>query len=127
MTTVSYREVLNAAHRLPPAAQAKLAAALLRGLKPQPETDRQASDASGLEPLPGLSGAELQVLAEAVVAPGQQKALEGLLEKNRVGSLTAEEETSLDELLAQVDQVGLLKARAQYTLSLGEGSEESPE
>jgi len=35
MTTISYGEVLKAAHQLPPAAQADLAAALLRNLKPR--------------------------------------------------------------------------------------------
>ena len=119
MTTISYREVLNAAHRLPPDAQAELATTLLRSLRGRSKAKRQANTAS-LEPLRGMSTAELTALAEAVVAPGQQQTLQELLERNRSGALTTEEETTLDELLAQVDQVGLLKARARYTLSLGE-------
>lgn len=46
--------------------------------------------------------------------------LQELLEGNRSGNLTLEEEEALDALLAQVDQIGLPKARARYTLSLGE-------
>ncbi len=64
-----------------------------------------------------MSRAELKALSESVVAPGQQQTLQALLEKNRSGVLTAEEEAALDNLLVQADQVGLLKARGQYTLS----------
>lgn len=81
----------------------------------------------GLEPLRRLSTAELSALAEAVLAPGNQASLQALLEKNRLGVLDSEEEAMLDELLAQVDQVGLLKARAQYTLRLSQESGELPE
>lgn len=125
MTTASYGEVLKAAHRLPPDAQAKLAATLLRSLKPR---DRQrVPDATRLDPLSGMSTAELNALAEAVVAPGKQETLQVLLEKNRTGALTTEEEVVLDQLLAQADQIGLLKARAQFTLFLREDAEELPE
>ena len=127
MTTVSYSEVLKAAHRLPPDAQAELAAALLRSLKPRPRGKKRAADANGLEPLRGMSAAELSALAEAVVAPGKQATLRALLEKNRASALAPEEEVVLDELLAQADQIGLLKARAQYTLRLAQDSEDLPE
>ncbi len=121
MTVVSYGDVLKAAHRLSPDAQAKLAKALLRDLKPQAKAKKQAFTSS-LEPLRGMSAAELKVLAESLLAPGQQQTLQVLLEKNRADALTSDEETLLDELLAQVDQIGLLKARARYTLSQDEGS-----
>ena len=127
MTTVSYGDILRAAHRLPPDAQAELAATLLRNLKPRARAKRRIADAASLDPLRGMSSAELRVLAEAVIAPGQQQTLQTLLDKNRSGALTAEEEAVLDELLGQADQVGLLKARARYTLSLSEGAEELPE
>ena len=127
MTTISYGEILKAAHQLPPAAQADLATALLRNLKPRSRYKKGTPDAINLEPLRGMSSAELKALSESVVAPGRQQTLQALLEKNRSGVLTAEEEAVLDALLVQVDQVGLLKARAQYTLSLGEGVAELPE
>jgi hypothetical protein len=56
--------------------------------------------------------------AEAVVAPDHQQQLEALLDKNRRGELSSEEQETLDELLTEVDQVALLKARARYTMSL---------
>lgn len=116
MTVVSYGDVLKAAHRLPRDAQVELAAALLRSAKSQPRKKARPASTVVLEPLSGMSIAELSALAEAVVAPGNQANLQALLEKNRLGALDPEEEAALDELLAQVDQVGLLKARAQYTL-----------
>lgn len=126
MTLASYSDVLKAAHRLPPDAQAELAATLLRNLKPRSKAKKQ-TQVTRLEPLLGMSDAELNVLAEAVIAPGQQQTLHQLLEKNQSGALTPHEETALDELLAQVDQVGLLKARARYTLSLGADPKEMAE
>lgn len=126
MTLVSYGDVLKAAHRLPPDAQAELAATLLRNLKPRSKAKKQ-TQATGLEPLRGMSVAELNVLAEAVIAPGQQQTLHELLIKNRSGALTPDQETVLDELLAQVDQVGLLKARARYTLDLTARPVEMPQ
>lgn len=118
MSTVSYREVLKAAHRLPPDAQAKLAATLLRDLNLLSRGKDEAPDGITLYPLRGMSQAELTVLAGSVLASGAQEELESMLEKNRQGSLSAREEIDLDDLLAQADQVGLLRARARYTLSL---------
>ncbi|HRI57595.1 MAG TPA: hypothetical protein PK170_10925 [Anaerolineae bacterium] len=127
MTAGSYGDVLKAAHRLSRDAQVELAAALLRSVKSQPSRKARPASTAALEPLSGLSSGELSALAEAVVAPGKQASLQGLLEKNRTGALEPEEEAALDELLAQVDQVGLLKARAQYTLHLSRESGEWPE
>jgi hypothetical protein len=64
----------------------------------------------------GMREEELKVLAEAVLSPGCQQHLQELLEKNRAGTLSPEEEVILDDLLAEADQVALLKARALYTL-----------
>jgi hypothetical protein len=91
----------------------------------QPRKKTRPASTAVLEPLSGMSIGELSALAEAVVAPGKQASLQALLEKNRVGALEPEEEAALDELLAQVDQVGLLKARAQYTLHLTRESQTS--
>jgi hypothetical protein len=52
------------------------------------------------------------------MVPDRQQQLAALLDKNRRGVLSPEEQESLDELLAEVDQVALLKARARYTMSL---------
>jgi prevent-host-death family protein len=77
---------------------------------------------SPLVPLTGFSEQELTALARAVVAPEHQNQLSRALEKNRNAALSAEERLSLDELLddlvAEIDQVALLKARALYTLQL---------
>ncbi len=116
MTVEAYQDLLATAKRMPPAAQAELVADLLRNLQSWLRADRRTEDTVRLEPISDLSDAELRVLADAVVAPGSQTRLQELLEKNRTGALNAEEEAALDDLLAQVDQVALLKARAQYTL-----------
>ncbi len=71
-----------------------------------------------LRPLDGMGEAELRVLADVVFAPSRQKELDDLLHKNREGKLTQEEEQRLDTLLAETDQIALLKARALYTLNL---------
>lgn len=127
MAAVSYGDVLKAAYRLPRDAQVELAAALLRSVRPQSGKSARFAHEVGLEPLRDMSTVELSILADAVVAPGKQANLQALLEKNRVGALEPEEEAALDELLAQVDQVGLLKARAQYTLYLTRESGELSE
>ncbi len=73
-----------------------------------------------LIPLTGLNDGELHALAGARLESGQQERLFALLERNRAGNLLPEEEKVLDELLSEVDRVALVKARARYTLMLGE-------
>jgi len=68
------------------------------------------------ELLVGLSEAELEILADSMLAPRLQERLSHLLQLNREGELSADEERELDRLLEQVDQMNLLKARAMYTL-----------
>lgn len=116
MTVEAYQDILATAKRMPPAAQAELVADLLRNLQSWLRTDQRTEETVRLELLTDLSDAELRVLADAVVAPGSQTRLQELLEKHRAGALNVEEEVLLDDLLTQVDQVALLKARAQYTL-----------
>jgi len=71
--------------------------------------------------IPGLSQAELQALAESMLAPEAQVRLNKLLARQKEKQLSAEELDSLDHLLEQVDQLTLLKTRARYTLTqLGE-------
>jgi hypothetical protein len=74
----------------------------------------------------GLSVEELQALANGRLASGEQARLSDLLERNSdplwAGALSEAEE--LDRLLAEGDQLMVLKARARYTLKrLAESSE----
>ena len=123
MTVMSYLEVLKAARQLPLEDQVEVAGELLRNLRfalrSKPTESREE-----LVPLSNMSRQELRVLAEAVVAPDRQQQLEALLDENRYGELSSEEQETLDELLTGVDQVALLKARARYTMSLYKHSSE---
>ncbi|MFO1429361.1 MAG: hypothetical protein U1F76_04360 [Candidatus Competibacteraceae bacterium] len=68
----------------------------------------------------GLSQAELQALAQMMLAPTAQSRLDELLARNAESPLSAEETAELDRLLEQVDQLTILKARARYTLNCQE-------
>jgi hypothetical protein len=68
------------------------------------------------ELLIGLSLDELQALAESSLFPKSQIQLQELLVKNSENNLSVEETEILDKLLAQVDQLNILKTRARYTL-----------
>jgi len=71
--------------------------------------------------LVGLSESELRALAEGMLAPSRQERLSSLLERHREGQLREKEENELDQLLAHVDSMNVLKARATLTLQqLGE-------
>lgn len=70
------------------------------------------------ELLTGLSLDELQALAESILSPKAQAQLDDLLARNVENQLSADETATLDSLLAQVDQLNILKTRARYTLSL---------
>lgn len=64
----------------------------------------------------GLSHEELEALADSVLGPSAQARLDELLDRNAEGQLAATEQSELDRLLARVDQLSILKTRAQYTL-----------
>ncbi|MGB7440043.1 MAG: hypothetical protein WA919_03165 [Coleofasciculaceae cyanobacterium] len=68
------------------------------------------------ECLIGLSREELQALADSMLAPAAQNQLNELLIRNSESQLSADEIANLDRLLAQVDQLTILKTRAKYTL-----------
>jgi hypothetical protein len=68
------------------------------------------------ECLIGLSQDELQALADSKLAPAAQNQLNDLLVQNAESQLCADEVANLDRLLAQVDQLTILKTRARYTL-----------
>ena len=82
------------------------------------ETYQQLTNLSAdTELLIGLSLDELQALVESVLSPKTQTQLDNLLMKNADNQLTNEESETLDKLLAQVDQLNILKTRARYTLN----------
>ncbi len=66
--------------------------------------------------LPSVSTAGLEALANSMLAPRSQSRLDELLRRNSEGELSRDEINELDSLLAQVDELNLLKARAEYTL-----------
>ena len=68
------------------------------------------------ELLVGMSVEELNALSEMKLTIPDQVRLDGLLTRNHEGQLPPEEIQELDHLLAQVDLLSLLKARAKYTL-----------
>jgi len=79
-------------------------------------------------PLPlltGLSEQDLEVLAKTFLSPSRNRCLKFLLKKNRERKLSQPEITELDRLLAESDQIALLKAKAQYTLKIMQGKEHS--
>lgn len=67
------------------------------------------------EILVGLSEDELEALADSVLAPSLQGRLDELLARNGSNQLSADEQAELDGLLAQVDQLTIVKTRARYT------------
>jgi hypothetical protein len=68
--------------------------------------------------LPDLSLPELQTLAQVSLGLDGQTELSHLLEQNRETKLSALEQERLDQLIDQIDQLNILKARALYTLKL---------
>jgi hypothetical protein len=70
------------------------------------------------ELLIGLSIDELQALAESSLFPKTQMQLQELLIKNSQNQLSKVETETLDKLLAQVDQLNIIKTRARYTLNI---------
>ena len=116
MALQSYQELLSMASQLPLNSQVKLAEALLH--KIQLQFPMLPDAANGLLPLLELSDAELKALADTVVAAERQQQVKAALRKQRQEGLTPEETAALDKLLAEADQVALLKARPMYTLKL---------
>jgi hypothetical protein len=68
------------------------------------------------EVLLGMSIGELEALAEGMLAPSLQARLDELIARGKERPLSTEETVDLDRLLAQVDQLTLVKTRARYTL-----------
>lgn len=70
------------------------------------------------EILTSLSWEELQALSESMLSSKKQEELNDLLARNADNTLSVEEKDNLDHLLAQVDQLNILKTRARYTLRM---------
>ena len=110
MATVDFQQILAAARQLSKSSQVKLASALLQA----PE----AAHTPALEPLTGLSEAELSSLAASVFAPAHARRLQQLLRLHREKKLIRALQAELDALLEESDRSALVKAKARYTLSL---------
>lgn len=67
--------------------------------------------------LTGMSREELEALAASRLALVAQSRLDELLAQQKENALSEAETAELDELLAQADQLTLLKTRALYTLA----------
>jgi hypothetical protein len=74
--------------------------------------------------LPNVGTAGLRALADAMLAPKSQARLNDLLARNSDGKLSDEESKHLDSLIEQVDELNLLKARAEFTLRHQEDTSE---
>ena len=71
---------------------------------------------NGNEILTSLDINELEALADSKLAPSSQANLDQLLDINSQGQLSVDEAKELDQLLAKIDQLTILKTRARYTL-----------
>lgn len=108
--TVDFQHILTAARQLPKPSQAKLVSALLQ--------DHSTASTPALEPLIGLSEAELHALAASVLAPEHTRRLKHLLRLQHENKLTPVLQVELDALLEESDRIALVKAKASYTLRL---------
>lgn len=66
--------------------------------------------------LPNVSVAGLKALADAMLVPKTHAKLDDLLARNAEGELSESELHELDSIIEQIDELNLLKARADYTL-----------
>jgi hypothetical protein len=66
--------------------------------------------------LVGLSNDELLALAESALSLEAQSQLQDLLSRHADRELLGDDLATLDQLLARVDDLNLLKAKARYTL-----------
>lgn len=107
---LDFQQVLTAARQLPKPSQVELVSTLLKETSP--------GNGAPLQPLIGLSEAELRALAESVLAPRHARRMRQLLRMNRDAKLTRAQKAELDALLEESDRVAILKAKANYTLSL---------
>ncbi len=77
-----------------------------------------ASAPSDPELLTDLNREELEALAESKIALETQTQLDDLLQKQEKQTLSDAENSQLENILAQIDQLTILKTRAKYTLNI---------
>ena len=65
----------------------------------------------------GMSQSELEALANSRLALDEQARLDMLLNEQKQHPLTDQQNGEIDRLLAQADQLTILKTRARYTLA----------
>jgi len=110
MVAVNFEQILTAARQLPKPSQAQLVSALLQ--------EHGSAHSPALEPLTGLSAAELRALAASVLAPAHARRLKQLLRLHREKKLSRAVQAELDILLEESDRIAVVKAKANYTLHL---------
>src|SRR2546425_5301848 len=106
MVSLDFEQILTAARQLSKPAQAKLVSALLQ--------EPGSVHTPVLEPLTGLSAAELRALAASVFAPAHARRLTQLLRINHEKKLPHAVQEELDALLEESDRMALVKAKANY-------------
>jgi len=109
-TVDTVENILQSAKKLNSIERLSVARALLNDLP-----ERMKSSIK-LPLLTGLSEQDLDILAKTFLSPSRNRRLKSLLKKNREGKISQKEVIELDTLLAESDQIALLKAKAQYTL-----------
>ncbi|HEX9974798.1 MAG TPA: hypothetical protein VGD14_22280 [bacterium] len=109
-TVDTVENILQSAKKLNSIERLSVARALLKDIPERMKSGIQ------LSLLSGLSEQELDVLAKTFLSPSRNRRLKFLLKKNCEGKISQQEVTELDKLLAESDQIALLKAKAQYTL-----------
>lgn len=110
----SFAEIHHATRQLPPVMKFELVRALLSEI--QPGATVSTKTAADVLLLTGLSDEELYTLTQIMLPDAQQNRLNQLLHKNHTDPLSADENREIDELLAEVQRISLIKAKAIYTL-----------
>ena len=119
MSIPNLNKVLKEARKLTRQAQTKLAETLLREIGSRViVSSRKGYQKRPLRTLLGLSIGELEALSNAILAPSLQSRLNFLLRRNKIHALSPKERKELDKLLEECDRIALIKAKANYTLSL---------
>ena len=80
---------------------------------------RQLTSEQTIDPdlLVRMTAAELEALAGSKLMPDVQEKISDLLAAQQDDGLSKVQEAELDRLLAQIDQLTILKTRAHYTLA----------
>ena len=118
MPAMTMSETLSAVRQLPVESQLLLVKELLMGLQRRTVSDvkRINGETETLDVLSSLTDRELHVLADAMMPADKQQRLTRLLRKNSSGTISGKEIEELDTLLAECQQISLLKAKALLTL-----------